>query len=366
MEFKDAEKIIEKYNCGTESPEERALVESWYLKHETGNTLNSDELQEEHELGLQALNVYLKQPQKNKLWPRIASAAAILLVLGAGFYFYNIQHKSIKDKISLAQDIPPGRNTAILTLASGRTINLSDTKNGVVIAADKLVYNDGTRVADPENSKSNLPMEMTASTPRGGIYTVTLPDGTTVILNAESSLKFPSVFKGEKRKVELRGEAYFEVAKDKVHPFVVQSEGQVIEVLGTHFNINSYASNHYIKTTLLEGRVKVTGKNNEMILRPGEQAKLIAGQLTVMPVDTEEAVSWKNGYFRFNDENILDVMQKIARWYNIEVVYKDKPTSEGFTGTISRKSNISDVLDMLERTKIVHFEIEGRRVMVMN
>jgi transmembrane sensor len=366
MEFKQAEKIIEVYNNGTASAEERDLVESWYLKHKTGNTLSAVEIQEEHDLGFQALNAYLNEPRKISLWPRIASVAAILLVMASGFYFYKIQNRGIKDKISLAQDIPPGRNTAILTLAGGKTINLSDAKNGVVIAAGKVAYNDGTRVAAPEAVESYVPLEMTASTPRGGIYNVTLPDGTTVMLNAESSLKFPSVFKGKNRKVELRGEAYFEVAKDKSHPFVVQSEGQTVEVLGTHFNINSYVSNHYIKTTLLEGSVKVTGKDNELVLLPGEQSKLTAGQLNVQIVDIEEAVSWKNGYFRFNDENIVDVMQKIARWYNIEVVYKDKPTLEGFTGTISRKSNISDVLDMLERTKIVHFEIEGRRVMVMN
>jgi transmembrane sensor len=366
MDFKQAEKIIEVYNNGTATAEERILVESWYLKHKTGNTLSSVALQEEHDLGLQALNAYLTEPRKISLWPRIASAAAILLVMGYGFYFYKVQNRGIKDKISLAQDIPPGRNTAVLRLADGKTINLSDTKSGVVIADDKLVYNDGTGVSVDESVESKPNLEMTASTPRGGIYNVTLPDGTTVMLNAESSLKFPSVFTGKNRKVELHGEAYFEVAKDKSHPFIVESEGQTVEVLGTHFNINSYVSNRYIKTTLLEGSVKVTGKENELVLQPGEQSKLTAGQLNVQRADIEEAISWKNGYFRFNDENIRDVMQKIARWYNVEVVYKDNPTSEGFTGTISRKSNISDVLDMLERTKIVHFEIEGRRVMVMN
>lgn len=366
MEFKQADKLIEAYNNGTASPEERALVESWYLKYKTANTLSSVALQEEHDLGLQALNAYLTEPRKMRFWPRIASAAAILLVMGSGFYFYKVQNMGIKDKISLAQDIPPGRNTAILTLADGKTINLSDAKHGVVIADDKLVYNDGTGIAVAKGVQSKTSLEMTANTPRGGIYNVTLPDGTTVMLNAESSLKFPSVFKGKNRKVELRGEAYFEVAKNKSHPFIVESEGQTVEVLGTHFNINSYVSNRYIKTTLLEGSVKVTGKHNELVLQPGEQSKLTAGRLNVQIADIEEAVSWKNGYFRFNDENIVDVMQKIARWYNIEVIYKDKPTLERFTGTISRKSNISDVLDMLERTKTVHFEIEGRRVMVMN
>lgn len=364
MEFKEAERIIEKYNTGAANPEEKALVESWYLKHKNGNRLSPEDLQEEHDLGLQTLDVYLNQPQKIKFWPRVASVAAILFVLGTAVYFYNVRERGIKDKISLAQDIPPGKNTATLTLANGKTISLSDQKNSMIVTADKLVYNDGTRISDTE--KATASVQMTATTPRGGMYNVILPDGTRVILNAESSLKFPSSFKGKNRKVELSGEAYFEVYKDKLHPFIVESDGQTIEVLGTHFNVNSYEPRRDIKTTLLEGSVKVSGKNNELVLNPGEQSKLIAGQLRAQSVDVEEAVSWKNGYFRFNDEKIVDVMQKIARWYNIEVVYKDQPTSEGFTGTISRKSNISDVLDMLERTKIVHFDIEGRRVTVMN
>ncbi|SMD17217.1 FecR family protein [Pedobacter nyackensis] len=366
MEFERAEKLIEKYNSGKAKPEERALLESWYLKYKTGETLSPEDLQQEHDLGLHKLNGYLDGAQKIKLWPRIASVAAILLVLSAGLYFYNTRYISIKDKISLAQDIPPGKNTAILTLANGKTINLSDAKRGVVVKEGKLVYNDGTGVESPGNDKQASSLEMTAHTPRGGMYNVTLPDGTIVMLNAESSLKFPSVFVGKNRVVELQGEAYFEVTKDKVHPFVVKSEGQTIEVLGTHFNVNSYQTNRFVKTTLLEGSVKVKGSNNEVVLIPGQQAKLGAGQLNVQQVDPEDAVSWKNGYFRFNDERIQSVMQQIARWYNIEVVYKDNPTEEGFTGTISRSSNISDVLSMLERTKTVHFDIEGRRVMVMN
>lgn len=364
MEFKQAEEIIEKYNNGTATVEEKAVLESWYLKDKVGNTLNPEDLQNEHDLGLQQLYTYLNKTGKARILPRIASAAAILLVLGAGLYFYNTVPVGIKDKITAAQDIPPGKNTAMLTLASGEHINLSDAKNGVIVAADKLVYNDGTPIKGSE--KENTAVEMTASTPRGGMYRITLPDGTLVVLNAESSLKFPSAFRGKNRNVELKGEAYFEVARDKVHPFVVASEGQIIEVLGTHFNVNNYTANRYVKTTLLEGSVKVTGKNDEIVLSPGEQSKLAAGELSVQKVDVDDAISWKDGYFRFNDENIVDVMQKIARWYNIEVIYKDKPTAEGFTGTISRSSNISDVLDMLERTKIVHFEIEGRRVMVMN
>jgi transmembrane sensor len=365
MEFKEAEKLIEKYNSGKAAPKEKALLESWYLKYKTGTALSPEDLQQEHDLGLQNLNIYLNRPRKTKVWSQIAAAAAILLVFGAGLYFYKYQNRGIKDKIAAGQDIPPGKNMAVLTLAGGETITLSDAKNGVVIGENNLAYNDGSLVQVSVPSPG-AQAQLTATTPRGGTYNITLPDGTVVMLNAESSLKFPSVFTGKDRKVELIGEAYFEVTKDKAHPFMVKTEGQAIEVLGTHFNVSSYPANRYVKTTLLEGSVKVTGKNNEVVLSPGQQAKLTAGQLNVQRVDTEEAVSWKNGYFRFNDENIVDVMQKISRWYDIEVQYQGNMTEEGFTGTISRFSNISDVLDMLERTKAVHFEIEGRRVTVLN
>ncbi|WP_316819289.1 FecR family protein [Pedobacter nyackensis] len=366
MRFKSANILIDKYNQGKAGPEEKVLLESWYLKYKTGETLSPEDLQQEHDLGLDALNRHLQGTRNTKIWLRIASVAALLFVFGTGLYFYHTRHIGIKDKISLTQDIPPGKNTAIITLANGKTINLNDAKNGVIIKGGDLLYTDGTGVESTKKDHVELASVMTASTPRGGMYNVTLPDGTLVMLNAESSLTFPAAFVAKTRTVTLQGEAYFEVTKDKLRPFIVKSDGQTVEVLGTHFNVNSYKTNRSVKTTLLEGSVKVVGSGQEVLLSPGQQANLTNNQLHVKTVDPEEAISWKNGYFRFNDEKIQHVMEQIARWYNIEVVYKGTPTEEGFTGTISRTSNISDVLSMLERTKAVNFDIEGRRVMVMN
>jgi transmembrane sensor len=367
MKFKKAEELLEKYRQKKATPKEKALLESWYLKYQTGTTLDPQDLLQEHNLGLNTLNVYLSKRQKIKLWPKLVAAAAMIMIFGTSVYFYSFKNRGIKDKISAAQDIPPGKNTAILSLANGRIINLSDNKKGIVINANKLTYSDGSNVVAANLNDRNTPpaVEMIARTPRGGVYNVILPDGTLVMLNAESSIKFPSAFKGKNRIVELTGEAYFEVAKDRAHPFMVKTEAQNTEVLGTHFNINSYETQH-IKTTLLEGSIKVTGENDQVILIPGQQSTLAVGKLNVQQADIDEAVAWKNGYFRFNDEKIGEIMQKISRWYNIEVQYKDNITEEGFTGTISRFSNISDVLSMLERTKTVHFEIEGRRVTVLN
>ena len=189
MEFKrSAEKLIEKYVNRKANSKEIEVLESWYLRYQTGDTLSKQELQEEYEIGLRKLNIHLNGIQKsNSLWQRVASAAAVAFVLCAGIYFYTHPDKGIKEKISVAQDIPPGKNTAIITLASGETINLSGSKKGVVIAANKLVYNDGTTVP---GSLLNKDVQMTAHTPRGAIYNLTLPDGTMVIMNAESSLKF--------------------------------------------------------------------------------------------------------------------------------------------------------------------------------
>ncbi|SMC56617.1 FecR family protein [Pedobacter africanus] len=375
MERKEVILLLNRYKAGTCSEEEQALLESWYLQHDvnaiaeiTAEELNQDLLLMRHGLPLQQ-----QVRPRFRTWPFIGVAAAVLLVVGVGLVFFigNGNFKNPFGGPAYANDVPPGKNTAILTLANGKTIGLSDAKSGIVIDASKLAYNDGSSISIPNEDKT---VEMTMRTPAGGTYQVILPDGSKVWLNSGSSLKFPQVFRGGERRVELTGEAYFEVAKNKEHPFIVKSPNQQVTVLGTHFNISAYENDNLTRTTLLEGAVRVVlddlQKRNDdsgyTVLSPGEQAVSNGRNLDVKNADLDEAVSWKNGYFRFNDEKLNSVMQKIARWYNIEVIYKDKPTEEGFTGTISRASNISEVLSMLERTKTVRFEIEGRRVMVMN
>lgn len=382
MERKEIISLLNSYKAGTCSKEEQAMLESWYLQHDvsaiaeiTPEEFNNDLLSIGHGLPLQ-----LQKP-KAGLWSRsfVGIAAAVLLVLSTGLFFF-VNNGTLKNPFkgpAYANDVPPGKNNAMLTLADGKTIQLSEAKSGIVIDASNLAYSDGTKIQSPLGQESKVTVEnaeLKASTPAGGTYQIILPDGSKVWLNAASSLKFPQVFEGKERKVELTGEAYFEVAKNKNQPFIVKSPNQQVTVLGTHFNISAYENESLTKTTLLEGAVLVAldgrQKRNDdsgyTVLSPGRQALSNGRELKVQQADLEEAVSWKNGYFRFNDEKLNSVMQKIARWYNIEVIYKDKPTEEGFTGTISRASNISDVLSMLERTKTVHFEIEGRRVMVMN
>lgn len=361
MRTEKAEQLIDKYNSGEATPAESQLVESWYLKMKEGETLSPDELHQEYELGFRQLDLYFIR-RRTTFRLRIAAAAAVIIMASAVLYSYNYQNRGIKERITAAQDIPPGKNTAILTLANGETLKLSEAQHELSIGRNALTYKDGT-VA--KQTASGAVAVLTAQTPRGGTYNFTLSDGTIVMLNADSYLKFPQSFSGKNRMVELKGEAYFEVAKNKAMPFIVKTEKQSIEVLGTHFNINNY-SEAAGSTTLLEGSVKVTAGQSEKILVPGQQASLINEQLVVKKADLEAVVSWKDGYFRFNDENIQEIMQKIARWYDVDVTYEGDIPKEGFTGAISTFSNISDVLDMLERTKIVHFKLEGRRVIVLN
>ena len=191
-----------------------------------------------------------------------------------------------------------------------------------------------------------------------------LPDGTNIWLNAASSVKFPVVFSQSERRVELQGEAYFEVAKDKSKPFIVTTSGQSVTVLGTHFNISSYPDDSETKTTLLEGSVKVNALGSSKIIKPGEKAVRTKKGFEVSRADVEETMAWKNGYFRFSDEQMEDVTRKLSRWYNVEFVFEGQPSAERFNGIISRNKNLGQVLKMLEKTKAIHFQKRGRRIIV--
>jgi ferric-dicitrate binding protein FerR (iron transport regulator) len=254
------------------------------------------------------------------------------------------------------QDVAPGSNKAMLTLTNGKTINLSNLKTGVVIDAAALTYNDGTRIA--EDSKTSGPQQMILHTPKGGTYQVVLPDGTKVWLNAASTLTFPATFTDLKeRKVALNGEAYFEVAANVKQPFRVETTAQLVEVLGTHFNINAYESETIAKTTLLQGSIRV----GKLLLKPGEQA---AGAAKVTDINMDEIMGWKNGYFVFENEQLPSIMRKISRWYDVEIVFKGEMPVDEFGGRVTRFVNLSQVLKKLELTNKVHFKIEGKTVIV--
>jgi len=314
-----------------------------------------------------------------KLWPRIrvaAAAASVVLGIGIGGYFYIKSAKPVKTQV-VNNDITPGKNKAVLTLANGQKISLTDASNGRIAnqkgvsirktAGGQLIYEAAALSAMGRDAAGREVVEFnTIEAPVGGQWQVILPDGSHVWLNALSSLTYPTNFAGNERRVKLSGQAYFEISHNRKMPFRVESKNQVVEVLGTHFDVMAYADEKLIKTTLLEGSVKISKKGETEILKPGQQAQVAENSMKIQnDVDLEDVVAWKNGYFKFN-ENLESIMNKVARWYNVDIDYQIKPDPElTFSGKISRSRNISGILKMLEYNGDVHFKIEGRRVIVM-
>ncbi len=305
-------------------------------------------------------------------WIKYASVAVLLLTLSVTYLFFAKNDQQIV--VSEHKDIGPGGNAATLTLASGRKIFLSDSLKGTV-AEEMGVHitktTDGQIVYHISDvSQASSTAINTISTSNGEQFQVTLPDGTRVWLNAASSIRFPISFsKALKRKVELNGEAFFEVSKDKKHPFIVKTIAQEVEVLGTHFNISAYEDERATKTTLVEGSVNVTttqGYKNSKVLKPGQQAVIADETLRINhSVDLEDVLAWKNGYFKFN-ESLENIMTKISRWYNVKVIYEVDPDADmAFEGKISRTKKLSALLKNIEMAGGVHFKIEGRRVTVI-
>lgn len=307
------------------------------------------------------------------------AAAAVLVLLGTGLYFWQQQGThpaSVSSSPPLSHDILPGTTGAILTLANGEQVVLDSLQDGVVaaqhgtqtiLANGQLSYNQLSPTADTVSYN-------TLSTPKGRQFRVMLPDSTIVWLNASSSLTYPTVFTGQERKVSVSGEAYFEVAKNRKMPFRVHLPASVkIEVLGTHFNVNAYADEASVKTTLLEGRVRVITDNAQAVMLPGQQAQVSRtspahspAQINIIAADTEQIMAWKNGLFNFENAGLEEVMRQLARWYDIEVVYENGIPDIHFAGEMNRNISLTGLLKILEKTG-VHFRIEnGRRLVVLH
>jgi transmembrane sensor len=310
----------------------------------------------------------------NKYW--WAAAAVLFIFISSAIYFLVNNNQTDNSGIARSkipaeqqQDRLPGGDKALLTLADGSQIVLDSAGNGILAQQgnSKIIkQEDGQLVYTPSGPGIDEIAYNTLATPRGGQYKITLPDGSKVWLNAASSLKYPAAFFGNERKVEITGEAYFEIAKDATRPFKVQVNQMEVEVLGTHFNINGYDDEEAIRTTLLEGSVKINTKDFSNFLKPGQQAQLQkTGKIKLVnDADLEETMAWKDGNFQFENSDITTVMRQIARWYDVEVEYKGT-VSKHFIGTISRNVNLSKVLTMLQQTGEVKFIIEGKKVMVM-
>lgn len=368
---------------GTATPDEIEHYERWYASFDDSELeLNAASRSNPEQFGaeLYARLMVKIEKQERKLLPirsyfKWAGAVAAVLVLSLGYLIYQKGglQKFTDGYFTSHLPIEPGKRAATLKLSNGQVVELKENKEGLVIASADLSYTDGTSLAYDKEALGGA-KEMVLSTPKGGTYQVTLPDGSKVWLNALSSIVLPANFAGDfERQVQLTGEAYFEIAKaemevggkTKLRPFIVSIGDKKVEVLGTHFNVKGYPDDLGVKTTLLEGSVNVIVGKKQKTITPGQQAMATANEVTTTTVDVEETIAWKNGNFQFANEKITQIMDEIGRWYNVEIIYQGTVTSEGFGGTISRSKPITEVLASLEETGAVHFKIEGRRVIVM-
>ncbi|RZJ92825.1 MAG: FecR family protein [Chryseobacterium sp.] len=392
--MKDQAQLIALFNkylsnkCSLEEVEELML----YFNSTQSNVLEERILSEFESLALQdesstalpprvfekikaRISTAKSNPVRRKLWPRIAVAAAVaVVVFGAGMFYLNERPKDDSKTTAFAKDIDPAGNKAFLTLGNGKRIALTDAGNGTVAIQTGVQISktaDGQLIYTVSENNSSTPSTLeynTIETPNGGRYQVALPDGTKVWMNAASSLKYPASFASLKeRKVELQGEAYFQVAKDKQHPFIVKTDQQEVKVLGTHFNINSYTDEPEAKTTLLEGSVNVSelGSEKSKMLVPGQQAIIKGANIIISQADLDQAVSWKNGEFVFTGEDLKTVMRQVARWYDVDVEYKANVNMNGIFSAFPRTMKLSQLLKALEANQGIHFKMEGRRVLVM-
>lgn len=383
MNLKAANDLLQRYLNNECTPEENKLVENWYGHLlETGDIqLSIDErlelkqrmerniLQQISETEADARGiVYKTQFNRRRIW---WAAAAVIVLLSAGLLFFT-ERSAVKTELAQnvkATDVKaPESNRAMITLANGEKVYIDSAVGGELVLQGnmkivKLPTGEITYVLD-ENSIGGEVSYNTVSNPRGSkVLSMMLADGTKFWLNAGSSLTYPVVFAGDTRKVEITGEAYFEVAHNDRLPFVVAKGQTEIKVLGTHFNVNAYDDEKELKITLLEGAVQVQKGEQRLLLKPGQQAEIEAGIKLVDGIDVNLVMAWKNGLFAFHDASVQEVMRQLARWYDVSVKYEGAIPVHAFRGKIQRDNNLSVVLQILAEANI-HYKINGNEIIV--
>ncbi|MBB6126343.1 FecR family protein [Mucilaginibacter lappiensis] len=378
MTYQELRKLYERCTSGNCTSEEQKLFEEYRDSFDLSDTpwlpVFGDQEKIE-KLLKEDLHKRLNTVKPNRIklfyW-----AAAALVVMTLGGLFYSVEYFTGKHNTLYANgqnSIKSGSDKATLTLSDGKKIALDGSKKGTLsvqnnVSVDKdkngrVIYKkDGSK--DPHSTQTFNVM----TTPRGGKYELVLSDGTKIWLNAATSIRFPVDFTGNERIVELSGEAYFEVAHNITKPFKVLSNGQVVQVLGTHFNINAYQDEEEVETTLLQGSVKISGSRlspdkSALIIKPNEQAIFKNNQLSKITVDADDVVAWKNGVILFKNADMKHIMRQISRWYDVEVVYQGQITEDTYSGEISRNADLAEVFKILKLSDI-NLKVEGRTVIV--
>jgi len=390
MDIQYLQDLIRKYNLDKCTEDEKLLLEQWYQSFEwnqSDNEITHDELIHLREEVFHGIKSRMAPSSDNQtvetdfgktrslfFWWRFAAAAMVIIT--ASFFIYNFSANK-KPDISITPavineiptNIKPGSSIAQLILADGSVVSLDSAgtlqlkeKDGTLIhkQSGKLIY-------DQAALNTSDVLFNTLSIPRGGEYQVVLPDGTKVWMNAASTLRYPTRFTGNERKVFLNGEAYFEVAKNARMPFhVIVDTDMTVQVLGTHFNIKAYSDEDEVKTTLVEGMVKVSNKMNTVMLSPSKQAAWgkINQQLTVSEADVEKETAWKNGMIEFREDNLPYIMKQISRWYDVDVILTGNYPDGNYSGSIRRQSTLLQVLEILKAAG-VQFKMEGKKLTIM-
>lgn len=368
------------------NPENDTSIKQWMAAHwelVSHSDYNSDAAEPDAEALWQNIQLKIKQQTTDnqavskpfslfhssaRKW--LAAAAVLLLVLASTYYFLKpVQEKplDISKRVELKGDIaPPLANLAVLTLADGTKVYLDSVGNGTLAQQDGIAITkqDDGQIAYQGNA-SGVVTYNTLSLPKGSKpFHIVLADGSHVWLNAASSITYPTAFTGTERKVNMTGEAYFEVAKNAAMPFIVSHNQLNVRVLGTHFNINTYDDENAGKITLLEGLVNVEQGGETKGLKPGQQAMILEENIKVLQgIDIEEVMAWKNGLFYFNGADIKTIMRQLVKYYDVEVEYRDEVNYQ-FVAKISRQVNLSEFLKILELTNLIHFKIDGRKIIV--
>ena len=384
------EELIKKYNSGQCTDDEKAWLEQWYLTFEWSDPKNAPEREKLMALKEEAWSAITaarnpdytgastlsasrdRQIYRIKWWRLTAAAVFIFAGIFSYYTFFQQAHNSPMENVTretmFRADVMPGTSKATLVLADGSIVALDS------ISGDRVKEKDGTLIDKQQgklvyNSTGNAGgpvLYNTLNIPRGAEYQLILPDGSRVWLNAASSLKYPTRFTGTERKVFLKGEAYFEVAKNAAMPFNVYTGANMkIEVLGTHFNIMDYDDEAAVKTTLAEGKVKISNQQTTVTLMPSQQAvwKKKLQQMSVRQVDPEKEIAWKNGMIEFNDDDLPYIMRQISRWYDVDVSFEGAVPDESYNGSIPRKATLSEVMQILKIAGVKYW-LENKKLVI--
>ncbi|MDP4252281.1 MAG: FecR domain-containing protein [Bacteroidota bacterium] len=371
--------LTERYLEGTATAKERQLVEAFYEQLSSEDAAIPEEMKRRVKAAMhkhiQAEIARVPAPvHRIYNWRKIAGSAAIVFALAAGGLFF-LKQPSKKERAtarlikSVQEDKTPGGNKAILTLGNGATIMLDSAHNGILATqgnANISKLDSGRLAYTSMNRKPGGIVFNTLSTPRGGQYQLLLPDGTRVWLDAASSIRYPTVFAGNTREVEVTGQVYFEVVHNASHPFSVLAGGVEISDIGTYFNVNTYADEPSEKITLVQGRIAVKDKETEWILKPGEQAEQKNGLLDLKKgVDIAAVMAWKNGQFQLRSTDFATLMRQISRWYDVDISYEGPVPDRKFGGSINRNVNLSRLLEVLHDYGI-ETKLESKKLIIMN